>query len=165
MNPKLDAHDAIVQINSLETKGGFSAQFWVTTDDQIFTTWARAGAIRDLRPTVKIKRNVPAYMAVFLANPGIRTAVKSAGKTRSFSDVTFDLYIISPGGVLSLANKKRVGWKGAPPSPGLVYLAKDKATLNFEAIDVTGEYTIVVLIHDNIRKVDMKLSRKLDLVD
>ena len=37
--------------------------------------------------------------------------------------------------------------------------------LNFEVIDPTGQYTIVVMLHDNVRKTDMKLVRKLELVE
>ncbi|MCX6968511.1 MAG: hypothetical protein NTZ46_12195 [Verrucomicrobia bacterium] len=81
------------------------------------------------------------------------------------SDVTFDVYIISPNGNLALADKQRVGWRGTPPSPGLIYLAKDRGMFNFEAIDPLGEYTIALVVHDNIRKADLKLTRKLDLVD
>lgn len=163
--PKLDAHDAIAQINSLDTKGGVSAQFWVTIDDQIFNAWAKEGAIRNLKPALQVKRNIPVYLALFLANPGIRTVIRTTGKPRLYSDVTFDTYLVSPTGILSLISKQRVGWKGAPPSPGLVYLAKDRGLLSFAAIDPIGEYNILVIIHDNIRKVDMRLARKLDLVD
>lgn len=165
LSPKLEARDAIAQINSLDTKGGVSAQFWVTIDDQIFNSWASESAIRTLKPVLKVKRNVPVYLALFLANPGIRTVMRTTGKPRLYSDVTFDTYLASPTGVLSLLSKQRVGWKGAPPSPGLVHLAKERGLLSFAAIDPIGEYTILVIVHDNVRKVDMRLARKLDLVD
>ena len=163
--PGMVANDAIGQINSLETSDGFSAQFWMTTDEQIFSTWAKSGAIRALKPTIQVKRNTPIFLALFMANPGVRTVVKSATKPVLISDVTFDLYIINPNGSLSLANKARVGWSGTPPPPQLVHLAKDRGMLNFEVIDPTGQYTIVVMLHDNVRKTDMKLVRKLELVE
>lgn len=165
LSPDMGARDTIGQVNSMVTQDGFSAQFWMTTDEQIFATWARAGAIRNLKPAVRITRNTPVYLALFMANPGVRSIMVGGNKQRVFCDVTYDLYLINPNGVLSLANKQRSGWKGEPPSPGLIYLAKERGMLNFEAIDPLGEYTAVVILHDNIRKIDMKLSRKLELVD
>lgn len=165
LSPDMSVKDTIGQVTAMETKEGLSAQFWMTTDEQIFTTWARSGAIRNLKPTIQVKRNTPVFLALFLANPGIRTIMLPGNKPRSTSDVTFDLYVISPNGTLSLANKQRSAWKGEPPSPGLINLAKERGVLSFEAIDPLGEYSIVVILHDNIRKLDMKLGRKLDLVD
>lgn len=165
LTPGMDAKDAIGFVNSLETKDGFSAQFWMTTDEEIFSTWARSGAIRGLKPAAQVKRNTPVYLALFLANPGVRSVAVTRDQTHLSSDVTFDLYIISPTGVLSLANKQRAGWKGTPPTPGLVTLAKDRGVLSFEAIDPLGEYTVVVILHDNVRKIDMKLMRKLVLAE
>ena len=166
LTPGMKANDAVSQINSLETRDGFSAQFWMTTDEQIFSTWAKTGAIRGLKPTLQVKRNTPIYLALFMANPGERSMEKTpTAKPRMVSDVSFDLYIINPGGALSLSNKQRTGWKGTPPSPGLVYLAKDRGVLNFEAIDPLGEYSIVLVVHDNVRKTDIRLIRKLELVD
>ena len=166
LSPGMEVTDTIGTIGSLETKNGVSAQFWMTTDEQIFLTWAKSSSIRNLKPTIQVKRNTPVFLALFLANPGVKTVVAPvSGKINSSSDVTFDLYIISPNGSLSLANKQRVAWKGTPPSPGLVFLAKDRGVLNFEVIDPLGEYTIVLVLRDNVRKVDMKLSRKLELVE
>lgn len=166
LSPDMNVKDTLGQVNSMETKDGFSAQFWMTTDEQIFSTWARSGAIRNLKPIIQLKRNTPVFLALFMANPGIRSIMAVAGgKPLRSSDVTFDLYIISPNGTLSLANKQRAGWKGEPPAPGLIYLAKDRGVLNFEPIDPLGEYTVVVILHDNVRKMDMKLVRKLELVE
>jgi len=165
LSPGMISTDTIGPVNSLETVDGFSAQFWMTTDEQIFTTWARTGAIRGLKPTIQVKRNTPIYLALFMANPGVKNVATMSGKPNFISDVTFDLYIINPAGSLSLANRQREGWRGIPPSPGLVYLAKDRGVLNFEVIDPLGQYTVVVVIHDNVRKVDMKLTRKLELVE
>jgi len=166
LSPGMEANDTVGLIKSLETRNGFSAQFWMTTDEQVFLTWAKSSSIRSLKPTIQAKRNVPIFLALFLANPGVKSVVAPvSGRINNSSDVTFDLYIISPNGALSLANKQRVAWKGTPPSPGLVFLAKDRGVLSFEVIDPLGEYTIVLVVRDNVRKVDMKLSRKLELVD
>ena len=166
LSPGLTVTDALGQVNSLETKNGFSAQFWMTTDEQIFLTWAKSGSIRNLKPVIQVKRNTPIFLALFIANPGVKSIVSPVtGKISTSSDVTFDLYIISPKGSLSLASKQRSAWKGNPPSPGLVYLAKDRGVLNFEAIDPLGEYTVVLVLRDNARKVEMKLSRKVELTE
>jgi len=156
--------DIIGQVGSLESKNGFSAQFWMTTDEQIFSTWAKPGAIRGLKPITAVRRNTPVFLALFIANPGGRSVGKSTNP-RFASDVSFDLYVISPNGTLSLAFQQRTAWKGTSPSPGLVYLARDRGTLNFEAIDALGEYNVVVILHDNVRKMDLKLTRKLELTD
>lgn len=158
--------DAISTVKSMETKGGVSAQFWLTTDEQIFAGWMKTGMIRSLKPVSEVKRNTPVYFALFLANPGIRRVVKAdALKPKLSSDVTFDLFLITPGGNVCLADRQRVAWKGTPPAPELVYLAKDRGMISFEAIDALGEYTVIVVLHDNILKMDMKLMRKLVLTD
>jgi len=163
LNPK--ARDTISLVNNMETKNGFSAQFWMTTDEHIFSTWARPGAIRNLKPITFVKRNMPVYLALFISSPGISKVVVQGGVLNNSSDVTFDLYIIGPQGTLSLAYLQKIAWKGTSPSPGLVYLAHDRGTLNFEMIDTLGEYTIVVILHDNVRNTDLKLTRKLELVE
>ena len=165
LSPGMFSKDTIGQVGSMETKGGFSAQFWMTTDEQIFTTWAKSSAIRNLKPNIEVKRNTPIFLALFMANPGIRNAAKQGEPPRPVSNVTFDLYVINPAGTLTLADKQRMGWRGTAPSPGLVYLAKDRGVVSFEAIDPAGEYTIAVIIHDNVRKVDIKLMRKLQLLE
>jgi len=165
LSPNMDAKDTIGLVNSLETKNGLSAQFWMTTDEEIFSTFSRSGAIRGMKPVIQVKRSTPVFLAIFLANPGVRSVTIGTDQTLLSSDVTFDLYLVSPAGVLSLANKQRSAWKGTPPTPGLVTLAKDRGVLNFEAIDASGEYTVVVILHDNVRKIDMKLARKLELID
>lgn len=162
--PGQKARDTIGLVNTMETKNGFSAQFWMTTDEQIFAAWAKPGAIRSLKPSATVKRNTPIYLALFIASPGGRGSTKP-GDSRATSDVTFDLYLVNPSGILSLAYQQRIAWKGPAPSPGLVYLARDHGTLNFEAIDPLGNYTVVVVLHDNVRKTDLKLTRKLELVE
>lgn len=158
------ARDTVSMVNNMVTKNGFSAQFWMTTDEHIFSTWAKPGAIRGLKPITAVRRNTPVFLALFIANPGGRSVGKSTNP-RFASDVSFDLYVISPNGTLSLAFQQRTAWKGTSPSPGLVYLARDRGTLNFEAIDALGEYNVVVILHDNVRKMDLKLTRKLELTD
>jgi len=165
-NPTQAGRNTIGQVTNMETKDGFSAQFWMTTDEQIFSSWTKPGALRNLKPIDEIKRNTPIYLALFVANPGAKGPTNPGAKqSTATSDVTFDLYVVNPSGALSVAYKQRPGWKGLSPSPGLVYLAKDRGTLNFEAIDPLGEYAVVVIIHDNVRKADIKLTRKLTLVE
>jgi len=165
LHPGMTEKDIISSVKAMETSDGFSAQFWITTDEQVFVSWSQNTAIRELKPITEVKRNTPVYLALFMANPGVRRKSMSATSGRKISDVTFDLFIINPNGTLTLSNKQKVGWRGLPPAPQLVYLAQDRGTLNFETIDPLGEYTIVLIVHDNVRKVDMRLIRTLKLVD
>lgn len=166
LSPGMDSKDAINQVKSMETVDGFSAQFWITTEEQIFASWARNTAIRDLKPTISAKRNTPIYLALFIANPGVRLRQEVTSKVvHKISDVTFDMYIITPMGHLTLATKQRIGWRGTAPAAELVFLARDRGTIAFEAIDPLGEYTIAMVVHDNVKKTDIKLVRKLNLVD
>jgi len=164
--PVMDADRAFWRVPGMKTdENGFSAQFWMTTDEAVFNSWVRSGAIRNLVPAAKVKRSVPVHMALFLANPGVRRIAMPKSEPQFFSDVSFDLYLVSPSNTLNFASRNRTAWKGTPPSPGLVSLAADRVTLNFEAIDKPGEYTIFVVLTDNVRKTTMKLERKLELVD
>jgi len=159
------ARDTVSMVNNMVTKNGFSAQFWMTTDEHIFSTWAKPGAIRSLKPITSVKRNTPVYLALFIASPGINKVIVQGGASRNSSNVTFDMYIIGPQGNINLTYLQKIAWKGTPPSPGLVYLSRDRGTLYFETIDALGEYTIVVVLHDNIRNTDLELTRKLELVE
>jgi hypothetical protein len=166
LSPNMAGGDAISRIKSLETKEGVSAQFWLTSDEQIFAGWMKTGMIRSLKPISEVKRNTPVYFALFLANPGVRRVVKAnALKPKLSSDITFDLFLVTPSGNVCLADRQKVAWRGVPPAPELVYLAKDRGVISFEAIDPLGEYTVIVVLHDNVLKMDMKLSRKLVLTD
>jgi hypothetical protein len=166
LSKNMESDQTVTQIRSMETKNGVSAQFWLTADEQIFAGWMKTGMLRNLKPITEIKRNTPVYFALFLANPGIRRVVTANSlKPKCSSDVTFDLFLITPGANVCLADKQRVAWKGTPPAPELVYLAKDRGVISFEAIDPLGEYTVVVVVHDNVLKTDMKLARKLTLKD
>lgn len=166
LSKNMEGSDAVSKVKSLETKSGVSAQFWLTSDEQIFAGWMKAGMLRSLKPISEVKRNMPVYFALFLANPGIRRVVKgNVLKPKCTSDVSFDLFLITPSGNVCLADKQRVAWKGTPPAPELVYLSKDRGMISFEAIDPLGEYTVIVVLHDNILKMDMKLARKLVLTE
>ena len=164
LSKNMEGADSISRIKSMETKDGVSGQFWLTADEQIFAGWMKTGMLRSLKPISEIKRNTPVYFALFLANPGVRRVVRgNARKPKCSSDVTFDLFLVTPSGNVCLADRQRVAWKGTPPAPELVYLAKDRGVISFEAIDPLGEYTVIVVLHDNVLKIDLKLARKLVL--
>jgi len=171
----LDTKEAVKEAKNFQTEGDFSAQFWMTDDDGIFTSWERSSALRNLkqlplvRPnTFQVKRNKPVYMALFIANPEVRSIQISNRQFYTYSDVTYDFYIFNPRGELMTISKQQAAWRGEPPSPKLVHLARDRSSVTFEAIDPPGEYTVIVIVHDNIRRadnkpVDIRLMRKLEL--
>ena len=74
-NPIQAGRNTIGQVTNMETKDGFSAQFWMTTDEQIFSSWTKPGALRNLKPIDEIKRNTPIYLALFVGPvaPGFAT--------------------------------------------------------------------------------------------
>ena len=54
---------------------------------------------------------------------------------------------------------------GRPPSQHMVALLYGHPTMTFELIDPVGEYTIKVMVHDTVRKIDIPLTRKIVLQD
>ena len=154
-----------IQSVNLQTVSGFSAQFWMTEDEHLFTGLERSSALRQLKQTTQVKRRTPVYMALFFANPGIRVTPILNRRPHTYSDISFDFYVVNPLGELITVQRGLNAWRGNPPPPGLTHLARDRSSITFEAIDAPGEYTVIVVVHDNVRRVDIKLTRRLELLE
>jgi len=157
----------IVENKHMTVREGFGAQFWITDSDRFFLNWVRSDT-KNLTPISFIRRNVPLFIAIFIVDPGVKKTVIAEGKPKLSSDVTYDFEILRPdgtpypgGGGLNIT-----GWRGRPPAEHLVTLLYDNhVTLNFDLVDPVGEYTIRVLVHDNVKNVTVPLTRTVMLHD
>ena len=159
-------NQVIVQNEHMTMKEGFGAHFWLTDSDRFYLNWVHADT-RNLTPVVVTHRNVPLFIAVFIVDPGIKKVILFDGKEKLTSDVTYDFQILKPDGSQypNGAGRNITGWTKRPPPPHLVQLLYGRATITFELIDPIGEYTVNIVVHDNVRKVDIPLQRKVQLVE
>ena len=146
------------------TKDGFSAQFWITDSEEFFLNWVHED-VRNLNSVASTKRGRSLYIALFIADPGkVNRRVKGKGLVPT-SDVTYDFLVLRPDGTVYGSGKQLVAWSGAAPSPHLVHLANGKVMIMLDEIDPPGEYTVNVLVTDNVNKTAIQLQRKFSLED
>ena len=161
--PLAEANQVIIPNDWLKTTDGFGAQFWVTDREGFFLTWVNSDT-RNFVPVISTKRGVRLLIAIFAAGMGDRATANSDGKIKHSSDVTYDFNVKKPDGSDAGEGKNITGWRGKS-QPHLIQLLYGRPSLYFEATDPAGEYTVTVTVHDNVRKVDLTLTRKLLLVD
>jgi hypothetical protein len=166
----VNSDSVLIENDELKIRNGFGAQFWVTDSEIFFLNWLRTD-IRNLAPVTRTRRNIPLYIAVFVLNPGSHR-IKGAKRC----DVTYDYEVLRPDGGCLDAGKSYIAWASKPPPPAIIELALgntpaeqtgDKRMMLpyprviFGVIDPPGEYIVNVLVHDNVKKVDIALQRKL----
>ena len=161
--PLATGTQVIIPNDWMKTKNGFSAQFWVTDRERFFLNWVHSDT-RNLIPVFSTKRGVRLLIAIFAVGMGDRAVTNADGKVKHSSDVTYDFNVKKPDNSDAAEGKDVTGWMGKS-QPHLVQLLYGRPSLFFEATDPSGEYTITVAVHDNVRKVDVTLIRKLVLMD
>jgi len=143
-------------------KDGFGAEFWIVDDNENVERWYPED-LRGLQPALVTVRHKPLRLLVFLVDPGHMRTTDHDGNVMIVSDVTYDVAVIQPTGQIKDGCKAVTGWSGSAPSPHLMHVAKGTIKVSFEALDPLGTYTVAVLVHDNIRKVDIPLSHTIKL--
>jgi hypothetical protein len=139
----------IAEIKSMPTKDGFSAQLYLTTNENIFQEW-----VPDLRlpPVAKVARNTPILTLIVIANPG--------ADAQGLAHVVYDLIIKKPDGTIYAEAPNMPGWNGRrPPTPGLVELARGSVTIKIEGDDPAGRYSVEATVHDNVKNCWIKMIR------
>ncbi len=157
--------DEVMLNNSqMKVKNGFGAQFWITDNEAFYLNWMKED-VRNLNSVVLTKRNQPLFLVLFVSNPGelVQPPAKLGGASSRTCDVTYDFDVLKPDGKSYGSGKGISGLKGEAPAPGLVHLVNGRITINFEAIDPPGIYTIGINVHDNVKMVSIELERKIML--
>ena len=156
----------INQNKEMTVKDGFGAQFWMTDNDRFYNNWLSADT-RNFTPVLVTRRNIPLYLAVFAVDPGVKKVQRPDGSFKLSSDVTYDFQIFQPDGTPypGGAGRNITGISGRPPASHMVALLFGRASLTFDLIDPVGEYTVKVVVNDNVRKVSIPLTRKIVLQD
>jgi hypothetical protein len=154
-----------IKAKEMVTNREFAAQFWLVSDDRAWLRWSEAD-IRQLNPVSVTHRNKPVNVALFFVNAGEIEGYLQRDdelvKTR-LTNVTFDLRVNRPDGhVYRYADLP--GWQKLAPAPYMMKLAQAKATISFDT-EPLGVYTIEVVVHDKVRKVDIALRRTLEVIE
>ena len=156
----------LVENRHMTVKDGFGAQFWLTSSDRFFMNWVKADT-RNLTPVAATRRSIPLYLAVFIVDPGVKKTVRPDGTFKLISDVTYDFQVFKPDGTPYPGGGAQnvTGLSGRPSAQHMVTLLYGKATVTFDLIDQPGDYTIKVVVHDNIRQIHIPLTRTVALQD
>lgn len=145
-----------------QMKDGFGAEFWIVDDNENVERWYPED-LRGIQPASVTVRHKMLRLLVFLVNPGHLRTTDRDGNEMIVSDVTYDVAVVQPTGQIKDGCKAIVAWSGPAPSPHLMHVARGTLKVSFEALDPLGTYTIAVLVHDNVRKVDIPLSHTIKL--
>lgn len=163
------ARDGVMtEDTQLKMRDGFGAQFWVTDSDAFYLNWLRTDT-HNLEPVTLTRRGVPLYLAIFLLDPGVQRTRRGLR-----NDVTFDYQVLGPDGGSLDAGRNFLAWASHPLPVHLVQLAGapaehhgDRLMRSYPQImfgdNPPGEYIVNVLVHDNIKKVEISLQRKIVL--
>jgi len=159
-----DARPVIDDIVKPQMKDGFGAEFWIIDDGNSVEKLIPED-LRGVQPAYAATRHKPLRLLVFILNPGHIPTVDYSGNEINAADVTYDLTVQQPDGHFKDGCKGMTGWSGAAPTSHLTHIAKATIKIVFEAIDPPGTYTFTVVVHDNVRKVDITLTHRVRLRD
>jgi len=130
----------------------FGVQFALIEDKTFFDKW-NTPAIPHFKPISKASRGVPIYTMVIFAGAGLRKD--------GTVDVTFDAIVRKPDGSIYGQDKNMIGASGRIASlPGDLQLVREYFAIRIEPNDPSGEYSVEVLVRDNVKKLELQLKRR-----
>lgn len=147
----------------LEMKDGFGAEFWLVDKENTMPTWL-PDDLRNTSPVFVTKRGRELRLVVFLFNPGRAEFSASTVKTL-YSDVTYDVMVHRPDMVKYVGAMGVAAWSGPSPSPYFIERARLVVKLSFKPSEPLGDYTIMVAVHDNVRKLTIPLLHTIKVRD
>jgi len=132
-----------------KTRDGFGAMMTFTDDEKVFENWQKPEQPK-IRNVSTAQRGVPVHVLVIFANPG-RDA-------KGESDVTYDAKALKPDGSVYGEFKDLEALKGEGAPSMYLQLAPAAMAIRIEPEDPAGVYTVEIVVHDNVRKVELKLK-------
>lgn len=147
-----------------QMKDGFGVEFWIVDENENIEKWFPED-LRGMQPLMVTNRHKALRLLVFIVDPGRTRSTDGDGTDVPVSDVTYDFVIVGPDGRIKESSKGIMGWYGQAPSARLIHIARGKQKISFETLDPLGTYTFRVVVHDNVRKVDIPVSHPIRLQD
>ncbi len=143
--------DVETNSDNIKSKGSFGAQLWLVAGQQFFQDWRKPDS-----PTI-----VPVEIAP--RGDDFYTVVIFYGMARDaggLSNVSYDVTVHRPDGTVYSEKKDLVGWQDLSPTDlRSLELGRDRVALNIATEDPVGLYTVDVLVHDNVGRVDLPLKQ------
>jgi hypothetical protein len=135
---------------NIKARNGFGAQLFLTEDAAFFTNWNKPETPH-INGASKARRGIPIHTILLFTNPGLDPA--------GAADVTADITVLKPDGIVYAKSSSVVCWKGkyATP-PGNLQLVQNHMVIRIEPQDPVGRYTVQIIIRDNIKKVELPLE-------
>ena len=135
---------------NMKSKNGFGAQLHLTQSAQFFDDWNKSGT-PNLKTVEKVRRNVPLFSVILFVDPGT--------DSKGSADVTYDIVIRKPDGGIYGAQKGFVCLKGKDVGPAhSLHLAKERMGIQIDSQDPSGTYTVEIVVHDHMKKVELPLK-------
>jgi hypothetical protein len=137
-----------------KAKNGFGAMVLLTEDEGFFERWNTPDPPHLDRLT-KATRGVPVHVVVIFAGPGRNENGKA--------NVTYDAKVLSPDGSTYCEFNNLEALKGAGAPDQFLQIPPQSVAIRIEPEDPAGTYHVVIAIHDNVRKVELKLTEKFEV--
>lgn len=133
------------------TVDGLSAMLLVDTPG-LLKKWS--GPVNSFEHASKTSaaREQQLVAAVLFANPGINID--------GTSDITGDFRVLAPDGAIYGAQEGARIWEGDHPAQNMLELGLQVMGIRIEPGDPSGTYTVECVVHDNLKKVSIRLARR-----
>ena len=136
--------------DNIKAVGNFGAQLYLITDDNFFQDW-RKPEIPSITPIQLIVRNQPLYTVVIFYGP--------ARDDKGLCNVSYDITVKRPDGTTFTERKSMVGWQNLAPDERELMLGRNYLNISLAPTDPAGIYTVEMLVHDNVGRVDLPLKQ------
>ena len=143
--------DVASNTDNIRASGNFGAQLWLTANANFAEDWRKPEA-----PTIEPVEMVQRGQAVY-------TAIIFYGEARTpagLGNVSYDVTILRPDGTIYNRRDALIGFQNlAPTDERELQLGRNNLSINIGADDPAGLYTVSVIVHDNVSRVDLALKQ------
>lgn len=141
-----------VQSNTDNVKavGNFGAQLYLVGDEGFFQDWKKP-TTPNIAPVALAVRGQSIYTVVIFYGP--------SQDSKGLSNVSYDITVRRPDGSVFTERKDMIGWQNLAPDERELQLGRNYIGINVGPSDPAGLYTVDLLIHDNIARVDLPLKQ------
>ncbi len=136
--------------DNIKAINNFGAQLYLVGDETFFQDW-RKPEIPTITPVSLTVRNQPLYTAVIFYGP--------ARDDKGLCNVSYDITVKRPDGSLFAERKSMIGWQNLAPDERQLMLGRNYLNIDLAPTDPSGIYTVEVLVHDNVGRVDLPLKQ------
>ncbi len=143
--------DVATNTDNIRFSGTFGAQLWLTADGDFFEDWRKPQA-PTINPVQIVQRGQPIYTVIIFYG--------EATTASGLDNVSYDITVLRPDGTIYNRRDALVGFQNLAPTDGReLQLGRNYLNISVGPDDPAGLYTVSVIVHDNVSKVDLPLKQ------